>query len=336
MACDEAFCAFAARSLLERVQALTRDIGGVREARDIECVHRMRVASRRFRSALSLFECCFPPKRYRAWRRGTKAITRVLGEARDLDVQIAFIRDYIKGKQERRLAVGPRRLRLRLIQKREEVQVPVLKALEDFERSGIANEMAVRFRAELGRWKLTGHDFRTAGVLARSGENIRSCMEEVLGFEECLGPVGNKEELHAMRIANKRLRYVMEVFAPLYEDGLKEEIRRVRTFHSRLGKIHDCDVWDDFLALFLEEERRLTLAFFGHTRSFPRLVAGIEVLAEDRRCCRRELYSDFRDLYHRTRSEGFWGKLSHRLDAGKKKADPKEGPCDISSGEKSR
>lgn len=69
---------------------------GVKAGTDIEYIHRMRVASRRLRAALPLFAGCFPKKEYRRWEQEIKQITRSLGRARDLDVQIAFLRDYAK------------------------------------------------------------------------------------------------------------------------------------------------------------------------------------------------------------------------------------------------
>ena len=58
----------------------------------------MRVASRRLRAALPLFANCFPEKEYRFWLREIKKITRALGAARDTDVQIAFLKKYLKSQ----------------------------------------------------------------------------------------------------------------------------------------------------------------------------------------------------------------------------------------------
>lgn len=314
MAYDEGFCSFAAQSLQKRLEALTREIEGVREAEDIEFVHRMRVASRRLRSALSLFRECFPKKRFGLWRSGMRAITRALGDARDLDVQIDFLKGYLEGLESGRLKRGPERLILRLRQRREQAQGPVQKALDEFAGSGIAEDMGKWLKSLQKGGKSRGADFRTPGVYARAREAITERMTEVLGFEACVDQPENKEDLHAMRIANKRLRYVMEIFGPLYDDGLKEDLSTIREFHTQLGDIHDCDVWEEFFPVFLEEERRRTEEFFGHSRFFSRIESGILVLAQNRLSFRRERYETFRDLFHRTRKEGFWEKLGRRLE----------------------
>lgn len=302
------FCAFGARSLRNRLEVLTEVAAAVCGSEDVEYVHRIRVASRRLRSALSLFRECIPDKRYSSWRKGVRSITRALGDARDLDVQISFLQEYLEGVASARLARGPQRLLLRLRQKREKAQGSVVKSLDDFARSGIVEAMVRHLSASR----------ETAGqaqeVRARAVEDVSSRVEEVLGFEAGVDRPENREDLHAMRIANKRLRYVMEIFAPLYEDGLAKPLQTVREFHTLLGDIHDCDVWEEFLPLFLEEERRRTLEFFGHCRFFSRIETGIGALAENRRVFRQERYGIFRELFHKTRRDRFWEDLPRTLE----------------------
>src|SRR5665811_1344774 len=89
--CSE-YCFLGEETLRPLLRSLSKEIEGVREAQDIEFIHRMRVASRRIRSCLALFEECFPPKKYRQWRKEIRNIIRALREARDADVQIAFLK----------------------------------------------------------------------------------------------------------------------------------------------------------------------------------------------------------------------------------------------------
>jgi CHAD domain-containing protein len=78
------------------LEAFEKEIEGVRAAEDIEYIHRMRVASRRLRAALPLFLSCLPQKQYARWMKEITGITRALGEARDADVQIAFLARFRK------------------------------------------------------------------------------------------------------------------------------------------------------------------------------------------------------------------------------------------------
>ena len=56
---------------------------------DIEGVHDMRVATRRLRAAMEIFEVCFPHKPHKAVLREVKDLADALGVRRDPDVAIA-------------------------------------------------------------------------------------------------------------------------------------------------------------------------------------------------------------------------------------------------------
>jgi CHAD domain-containing protein len=51
----------------------------------------MRVATRRLRAALEIFESCFPPKRWRKGLKRVKALADALGGRRDVDVEIELL-----------------------------------------------------------------------------------------------------------------------------------------------------------------------------------------------------------------------------------------------------
>jgi CHAD domain-containing protein len=69
--------------------------GGVLDTSDIERVHDMRVATRRLRAALEVFEACFPRKRHRRALKRVKALADALGERRDADVAIEFLQAFL-------------------------------------------------------------------------------------------------------------------------------------------------------------------------------------------------------------------------------------------------
>jgi CHAD domain-containing protein len=64
---------------------------------DIERVHDMRVATRRLRAALEIFEPCFGEERHRVALREVKAIADALGERRDRDVTIEALERFAEG-----------------------------------------------------------------------------------------------------------------------------------------------------------------------------------------------------------------------------------------------
>lgn len=92
--CEESLAAAAARVVEVRAAEVFEHAGGVLDMDDIEPVHDMRVATRRLRAALEIFEPCFPPKRHRKALKRVKALADALGERRDRDVAIEFLEKF--------------------------------------------------------------------------------------------------------------------------------------------------------------------------------------------------------------------------------------------------
>ena len=138
----------AADRILPLLEAFSKEIDGVKQGTDSEYIHRMRVATRRIRASLHNFRLCFSGKSYRKFNTDTRNVTRALGQARDADVQIAFLKKARKRLLKARKDMpdesqGPAvQARLeailylitRLQRERARYQKNVLAALEKFER----------------------------------------------------------------------------------------------------------------------------------------------------------------------------------------------------------
>jgi CHAD domain-containing protein len=92
--CDEPFAAAAARVVRVRAGEVFEQAGGVLDTKEIDRLHDMRVATRRLRAALEVFEACFPRKRFRKALEGVKSLADALGERRDRDVEIEFLAEF--------------------------------------------------------------------------------------------------------------------------------------------------------------------------------------------------------------------------------------------------
>jgi CHAD domain-containing protein len=88
---EDSFASVAARVVSIRAEELLEHSDGALDVHEIERLHDMRVASRRLRAAMEVFEPCFPRKRFRAALKEVKAIADALGERRDRDVSIAAL-----------------------------------------------------------------------------------------------------------------------------------------------------------------------------------------------------------------------------------------------------
>jgi CHAD domain-containing protein len=100
----EPYALAAARTVRVRAEELFAHAEGVLDTSDIERVHDMRVASRRLRAVLEIFEPCFPKGDFKTVLRDVKALADALGERRDPDVHIEDMEAF---EQQVQAAVRP-------------------------------------------------------------------------------------------------------------------------------------------------------------------------------------------------------------------------------------
>ena len=143
---------------------------------------------------------------------------------------------------------------------------------------------------------------------------IRARLKALQAYAPYVQQPERSAELHAMRIAAKRLRYTMQAYASFYPDALKEPVRTARAIQTLLGDIHDCDVWARDLPQFLEEERHRTLGYFGHAEPFAPLVPGILALQHNRQQYRMPCYQKFVTFWHEVQEQGVWERLRQTLE----------------------
>ncbi|HEU4735964.1 MAG TPA: CHAD domain-containing protein [Solirubrobacterales bacterium] len=93
--CEASFSQAAARVVKVRSKEVFEHSGGVLDLSNVEAVHDMRVATRRLRAALEIFEPCFPAKRHRKALKKVKALADALGERRDTDVEIVLLENLL-------------------------------------------------------------------------------------------------------------------------------------------------------------------------------------------------------------------------------------------------
>jgi CHAD domain-containing protein len=94
LSADDTYAEAAAKIISVRSGELTEHARGVLDTGDIERVHDMRVATRRLRAALEVFEPCFPAKPHAQALREVKRLADGLGERRDRDVALASLNTF--------------------------------------------------------------------------------------------------------------------------------------------------------------------------------------------------------------------------------------------------
>ena len=303
----EATCVYGAKIIQRHLAAMAAEVEGVRAAEDIECIHRMRVATRRMRTALTLFSDCFPKQDYKKIQKDVRKITRALGEARDLDVQLEVIEAALEEFPNPVFQPGIKRLKLRLTQRRAEVQQHVDAAMDKMLADHLIERLEAWAAPLLEQSKSVYLYTPALYQLAFRGIQVR--IDELLSHVPYITDPQNVQELHAMRISAKRLRYAMETFEELYGGQLKPYITTARKLQDQLGAIHDLDVWIVMIPQFIEEERARIVGYFGNVRPLRRLLPGLEAFRQSRIALREAGYANFLKEWAKIEEEQTWDKL---------------------------
>jgi len=306
---DGSYRLLAARYVRKQVRQLLKQLGGAKDASDIEHVHQARVASRRLRAGLQVFPECFPRKKVERWRKKVRRLTQGLGPARDADVQAEFVRGVLAGLNGKAYRPGIARLLVRVEQSRRAIQPEVVRAVDRFEASGVGSQMLDAAEKMRARFKKRDLSVQSPFVFSQAADHVCDRLNELMGYEDCLAEPEDLEQHHAMRIAAKRLRYTLEIFQPVYQGRLDPFVKAMKGLQTLLGDVHDCDVWVEHLETFLGEERERTVVYYGHARPFRTLKVGLEYLQEERRSRRRELFAQLVGCWQDHDQAGLWEAL---------------------------
>jgi CHAD domain-containing protein len=186
-------------------------------ARDPDALHQARVALRRLRSAFSIFRPLVAGEQGDAIRAELGWISRVLGEARDLDVFI-----------QKRLGNADPMLADKVHAARGTAYDAALAAL-DSERFRGAMLNLVAWIAT-GDWRREHAEAAAQPVTAFAASALDRFWRKVKKGGRGLGTIGD-EARHDVRIAGKKLRYAAEFFAALQKG--KKQGRSARRSWSR-------------------------------------------------------------------------------------------------------
>lgn len=157
-------------------------------------------------------------------------------------------------------------------------------------------------------------------VLVRVAE-LRGFVPDALDAEQ-------SEPQHDMRIAAKRLRYVLEATGFCFGRPATVALRRAKEIQDLLGEVHDCDV---MLPRLHEHRRALRAEDAAHVQSRagdaadldPELAAraphrttyrGLEVLEVYLLARRSLLFERFIDLWETSERKGVWRALERAAE----------------------
>lgn len=231
--------------LREQVEELIGRESGAREDTP-DSVHKMRVATRRLRSALSTYRPLLDRTRTDPVRDELKWLADALGEPRDAEV----LRDRLRRlaqEQPDDLLLGPvlRRIDQELGAQHRDGHRKLLEALDDprYQRLLAALNELVR-RPPFTKAAQLRAKRRLPGLVARAAARV----DRASAAADAATTVEQRElQLHEVRKAAKRARYAAESVTPVFGKPAKRLARRMERLQEVLGEHQDSVVARDAL-----------------------------------------------------------------------------------------
>jgi len=315
---------------------------GTRLGEDPEELHDMRVATRRLRAALSLFEAVLPV-RAQAFREELGWLGRLLGAVRDLDVQL----ENLEGMSS--VVDAPdghdplRDLAAELEREREAARTDMLLGLDSVRWDRLAKGLTAMAQQGPARRSLATREPAEIGL----PDLVLSRHHKVRKAARRAKHSGVVTDFHALRIRCKRLRYALEFSSEVYGGKTSRFVRELTVLQDELGEMQDAEVASLQLADLATADTHLPAATIfvmgGVAEQHRRRVARfLKRLPDELPRTEGRAWRDLRELMERRRAEAEAARPpvrttlravpqppSEPVDAPATVADPAPSPSDV-------
>ena len=308
---EKKYYVFAVEILEKYLKKISAEISGTVKADDIEHVHRMRVATRRLRTAMELFKGCFQRKTLRCFKKILPRITNTLGAARDTDVQIEYLTGVLRKNKNVKQRQGIKFIINKLKTKRKDLQPQIISCFDKLEKDNFFEIAGRRLKIALIECEI--RELKKRGEKQAEKHNalamIRAAAADSTKNEKFLSLPENEMELHDMRKKFKHLRYSVEIFKSFYGDNADFVIETIKQIQEYLGEIHDLDVFVSMVGFYLQyEEKAASLAMNADAllENYSKYKPGFEYLVKLFRIRRSRALKKLIDFWTEISAGKFW------------------------------
>lgn len=267
-------------ALTKGVARLQRSVGMVEQGKD-DAIHQVRVSCRRLRSDLKLFRNLLAGDWVTELRADLAALAQACGEARDLEVIAALVREIATSEDN------------------EEHVDTILTTLT------LGLDRAASGSAEVVLGEATQDLLTTLESIAAAPdlkptadkpcgeilpELLQSATAKFAQEADKLKPWTPDDDWHQVRLLAKRVRYAADTSASVFGDEAEATAAQAATYQELLGQHQDhCAAADALTAMAAD----------AAAQDDPELSFTLGRLTERHRAARRPLREQFLSLYHR-------------------------------------
>ena len=222
--------------LRKHFAALLRKEGGTRLGEDPEQLHDMRVATRRIRAAIALFQAALPAEVV-GLREELGWVAAALGAVRDLDVLIGQLEAGgrpAEGLDDRALGAVAGVLSA----DRDQARANLVQTLD----SPRYEKLLAALTAVLQHGPVGASPSSRVPAVVAAPSLIKERYRKVRTGGRRIDRTSKPADYHRLRIRAKRLRYALQFLAPIYGEGVTALIRRTVRLQNLLGAHQDAEV----------------------------------------------------------------------------------------------
>lgn len=255
----------ARRLALEFLGEATAAAERLGDPQDSEALHDFRVGLRRLRSCLRAYRGELGDGLRKRTRRRLKALMAATGPSRDAEVQIAWL------KEQRPTLTAQQRTGaaalLETVTRRKEVADAAAEQTIGQAFPSVRRKLARRLSEYQVTLRLDGPPEPAVTAAHVTGSLVLDLAGELEQHLATVHSLGDVSETHRVRIAGKRLRYVLEPLRPEVEEAVPL-VTRLKRLQDILGDLHDAAVLAETITQVMvegaaAEARRLSTALLA-------------------------------------------------------------------------
>jgi len=222
-----------ARSQLESLRAYHSE---VIDGQPLEAIHKMRVTTRRLQASLDLLQSNGDEFRVRKLKRRLRKWRRVLSVVRNYDVFLSIIEKESAGRKthtKKRFDL----LKSAFAERRAQLASKSSEYLRSIDIEKLAASLGFDDSESSGEKRNLLFDERRINL--RAAVRLEQRLAEFLTLALQAHPTTAPAELHQLRIAAKRLRYLLETVSEMGFGDTSKALMWLRSLQDRIGDWHD-------------------------------------------------------------------------------------------------
>ena len=248
----------------QRLLALSRTLPSAAGG-DVNSIHHARVATRRVRAALPIVTRGSSRKKL---KKAFTRLTRALGGVRELDVAVLTLDELAADPSVPK--EGLLQLRAILQEERQRLYADMSATVGHVDLDRLQRKTMAAFERALEHDSEQPDLKRLKSVIKRAGKRALDLQAAI----ENAGNIYLADRLHQVRIAVKKLRYVLEIARELSRSRASARIRMLKNVQDLLGRMHDLEVLIMRVRALQGSERAPTLKV---SADLDRLVRRLEM-----------------------------------------------------------